>query len=81
MGRHPLRNLAPADITIDSHGSELPVTLGLRLGSGQVAFDWPGSFAIVGELVFTGKRSGGALNSHGISDHWLIKAPRTLDFS
>jgi magnesium chelatase family protein len=28
--------------------------LGLLLGSGQVVFEWPGSFAFVGELTLTG---------------------------
>jgi hypothetical protein len=34
----------------------LPIALGLLLGSGQVAFDRPGSFAIVGELALTVRR-------------------------
>jgi hypothetical protein len=32
-----------------------PIALGLLLASGQVAFDRPGNFAIVGELALTGE--------------------------
>src|SRR5215472_1474700 len=48
-------NLAPADLKKDAGGFDLPIALGLLLGSGQVAFDRPGSFAIVGELALTGE--------------------------
>ncbi len=48
-------NLAPADLKKDAGGFDLPIALGLLLGSGQVAFDRPGNFAIVGELALTGE--------------------------
>ena len=51
----PLRNLAPADLKKDASGFDLPIALGLLLGSGQVSFDRPGNFAIVGELALTGE--------------------------
>src|SRR3954453_14327004 len=48
-------NLAPADLKKDANGFDLSIALGLLLGSGQVAFDRPGSYAIVGELALTGE--------------------------
>ncbi len=48
-------NLAPADLKKDAGGFDLPIGLGLLLGSGQVALDRAGSFAIVGELALTGE--------------------------
>src|SRR5271156_6024216 len=48
-------NLAPADLKKDAGGFDLPIGLGLLLGSGQVSFDRPGSFAVVGELALTGE--------------------------
>jgi len=48
-------NLAAADLKKDAGGFDLPIALGLLLGSGQVAFDRPGSFAILGEFVPTGE--------------------------
>jgi magnesium chelatase family protein len=48
-------NLAPADLKKDAGGFDLPIALGLLLGSGQVSFDRPGTFAIVGELALTGE--------------------------
>jgi predicted ATPase with chaperone activity len=51
----PLRNLAPADLKKDANGFDLPIALGLLLASGQVAFDRPGNYAIVGELALTGE--------------------------
>src|SRR5271154_4776882 len=48
-------NLAPADLKKDAGGFDLPIALGFLLGSGQVAFDRPGSFAVVGELALTGE--------------------------
>jgi magnesium chelatase family protein len=48
-------NLAPADLRKDAGGFDLPIAMGLLLGSGQVALDRPGSFAIVGELALTGE--------------------------
>jgi magnesium chelatase family protein len=51
----PLCNLAPADLKKDAVGFDLPIALGLLLGSGQVSLDRPGSFAVVGELALTGE--------------------------
>src|SRR5439155_921175 len=48
-------NLAPADLKKDAGGFDLSIALGLLLGSGQVTFERPGSFAIVGELALTGQ--------------------------
>jgi predicted ATPase with chaperone activity len=48
-------NLAPADLKKDAGGFDLPIALGLLLGSGQVSYDRPGSFAVVGELALTGE--------------------------
>jgi hypothetical protein len=42
---------APADLKKDANGFDLPIALGLLLASGQVAFDRPDNYAIVGELV------------------------------
>jgi hypothetical protein len=39
----------------DAGGFDLSIALGLLLGSGQVALDCPGSFAVVGELALTGE--------------------------
>jgi len=46
---------APADLKKDANGFDLPIALGLLLASGQVAFDRPGNYAIVGELALTGE--------------------------
>jgi len=46
---------APADLKKDANGFDLPIAWGLLLGSGQVAFDRPGNYAIVGELALTGE--------------------------
>ncbi|MBX6314010.1 MAG: YifB family Mg chelatase-like AAA ATPase [Isosphaeraceae bacterium] len=48
-------NLAPADLKKDAGGLDLPIALGLLLGSGQMALDRPGNFAVVGELALTGE--------------------------
>jgi magnesium chelatase family protein len=48
-------NLAPADLKKDAGGFDLPIALGLLLGSGQVSYDRPGPFAVVGELALTGE--------------------------
>ncbi|RUL89306.1 YifB family Mg chelatase-like AAA ATPase [Tautonia sociabilis] len=48
-------NLAPADLKKDAGGFDLPIALGLLLGSGQVALERPGAFAVVGELALTGE--------------------------
>ena len=49
------RRSAPADLKKDANGFDLPIALGLLLASGQVAFDRPGNYAIVGELALTGE--------------------------
>jgi magnesium chelatase family protein len=49
------RKPAPADLKKDGGGFDLPIALGLLLGSGQVTLDRVGSFAIVGELAPTGE--------------------------
>ena len=46
---------APADLKKDANGFDLPIALGLLVASGQVAFDRPGNFTIVGELALTGE--------------------------
>lgn len=48
-------NLAPADLKKDAGGFDLPIALGLLLGSGQVAFERPGDFAVLGELALDGE--------------------------
>jgi magnesium chelatase family protein len=48
-------NLAPADLKKDAGGFDLPIALGMLLGSGQVAVERTGSFAVVGELALTGE--------------------------
>jgi len=48
-------NLAPADLKKDAGGFDLPIALGLLLGSGQFSIDRPGNFAVVGELALTGQ--------------------------
>ena len=48
-------NLAPADLKKDAGGFDLPIALGLLLGSGQFATDRRGNFAVVGELALTGQ--------------------------
>jgi magnesium chelatase family protein len=48
-------NLAPADLKKDAGGFDLPIALGLLLGSGQFAVDRRGNFAVVGELGLTGE--------------------------
>ncbi len=39
----------------DAGRFDLPIALGLLLGSGQDSYDRPGSFAVVGELALTGE--------------------------
>jgi magnesium chelatase family protein len=53
VGTLPQRRSAPADLKKDAGGFDLPIAMGLLLGSGQVALDRPGKFAIVGELALT----------------------------
>jgi magnesium chelatase family protein len=48
-------NLAPADLKKDAGGFDLPIALGMLLGSGQVAFERRGDYAVVGELALTGE--------------------------
>ena len=48
-------NLAPADLKKDAGGLDLPIALGLLIGSGQVSLDRRGDFAVVGELALTGE--------------------------
>ena len=48
-------NLAPADLKKDAGGFDLPIALGLLVGSGQAALERPGRFAIVGELALDGE--------------------------
>ena len=48
-------NLAPADLKKDAGGFDLPIALGLLLGSGQFGADRRGNFAVVGELALTGQ--------------------------
>jgi magnesium chelatase family protein len=48
-------NLAPADLRKDAGGFDLPIALGMLIGSGQVAPDRPGNFAVVGELALDGE--------------------------
>ncbi len=48
-------NLAPADLKKDAGGFDLPIALGLLLGSGQCDLDRRGNFAVVGELALTGQ--------------------------
>ena len=48
-------NLAPADLKKDAGGFDLPIALGLLLGSGQISIDRRENFAVVGELALTGE--------------------------
>ncbi len=48
-------NLAPADLKKDAGGFDLPIALGMLLGSGQIAFERKGDFAILGELALDGE--------------------------
>ena len=48
-------NLAPADLKKDAGGFDLPIALGLLLGSGQFHIERQGNYAIVGELGLTGE--------------------------
>src|SRR5579875_4025314 len=48
-------NLAPADLRKDAGGFDLPIALGLLMGSGQASFERPGEFAVVGELALNGE--------------------------
>lgn len=48
-------NLAPADLKKDAGGLDLPIALGLLMGSGQFAAERRGNFAVAGELALTGE--------------------------
>lgn len=48
-------NLAPADLRKDAGGFDLPIALGLLIGSGQMALERRDRFAVVGELALTGE--------------------------
>jgi magnesium chelatase family protein len=48
-------NLAPGDLKKEASGFDLPIALGMLAGDGQVSFDRPGNYAIVGELALTGE--------------------------
>jgi magnesium chelatase family protein len=48
-------NLAPADLKKDAGGFDLPIALGMLLGSGQMGQERRGNFAVVGELALTGE--------------------------
>jgi magnesium chelatase family protein len=48
-------NLAPADLRKDASGFDLPIALGMLLGSGQIDLDRPGTYTVVGELALTGE--------------------------
>ncbi len=48
-------NLAPADLRKDANGFDLPIAIGMLLGSGQLEIDSRKNFAVVGELALTGQ--------------------------
>ncbi len=48
-------NLAPADLKKDAGGFDLPIALGMLVGSGQAALERPGNYAVVGELGLNGE--------------------------
>lgn len=48
-------NLAPADLRKDASGFDLPIALGMLAGSGQIALERLGNYAVVGELALTGE--------------------------
>jgi magnesium chelatase family protein len=47
-------NLAPADLPKDAASFDLPIALGILVGSGQVASELLDKFAVVGELALDG---------------------------
>lgn len=47
-------NLAPADLPKDAASFDLPIALGILLGSGQIASDRLQEYAVVGELALDG---------------------------
>jgi magnesium chelatase family protein len=48
-------NLAPADLPKDASSFDLPIALGLLAGSGQIAAERLGDYAVVGELALDGQ--------------------------
>ncbi len=48
-------NLAPADLKKDAGGFDLPIALGMLMGSGQVDPERRGNYAVVGELALDGE--------------------------
>ncbi len=48
-------NLAPADLRKDASGFDLPIALGMLVGSGQIELERLGKLAVVGELALTGE--------------------------
>ncbi len=48
-------NLAPADLKKDAGGFDLPIAVGLLIGSGQASLERPGEYAVVGELALDGE--------------------------
>jgi len=47
-------NLAPADLPKDAASFDLPIALGILAGSGQIASERLGQYAVVGELALDG---------------------------
>jgi magnesium chelatase family protein len=47
-------NLAPADLPKDAASFDLPIALGILVGSGQIASEVLGQYAVVGELALDG---------------------------
>ncbi len=47
-------NLAPADLPKDASSFDLPIALGILVGSGQIAAERLGQYAVVGELALDG---------------------------
>jgi magnesium chelatase family protein len=47
-------NLAPADLPKEAASFDLPIALGILAGSGQIAADRLGQYAVVGELALDG---------------------------
>jgi magnesium chelatase family protein len=47
-------NLAPADLPKDAASFDLPIALGILAGSGQIASEVLGQYAVVGELALDG---------------------------
>jgi len=47
-------NLAPADLPKDAASFDLPIALGILAGSGQIASERLGDYAVVGELALDG---------------------------